>query len=526
MGRIERKLDEIVEEIKAGRREPTLLSLGDDENLAESERQWDILKSELLDEGLTKPDVEAHKLTIRAKLQAVAETSEIHSNVEAHPTNLMTDNERLKRKLERSCTQNEISRAVSTPIVKSIPQPGVIDATEAQRRRRNNKTAISETKSKGQGLKYDIAQVYEHANDASFLPRDDCLPSLGRLSSPSECHSRSSLSIKRRRLQGQPFLGDAAFNSPVEEPNALGLAASVGEKSLFQADRSEHREHLYNSCAARSEDNISAPRSQSDRSLLLTKGSDPPLLPPVTLQEQSSLNRNTSEIAEYHFEESTEYNDQGGIKKHTVIRRGSTPGTAQRSPANSSPIAFGQSASPPFFARPPPQMENRNGSHSQDPIFPGPLTPTAAAPVADYQIMTLDTENGPINVPVDVQAASRVAESNRKRNATASFRFRQRRMEKERETSQMIANLKRKIKEISDQKSQLSARVASAIDRGDFYRAERDCYRDILANHNITTSLPPRPSTPVWQCFNDRVMKSPVPVFPAKLPSWIQQSSD
>ena len=37
-------------------------------------------------------------------------------SIEAHSTDLMTDNERLKRELDRLATQNEILRATSTPI--------------------------------------------------------------------------------------------------------------------------------------------------------------------------------------------------------------------------------------------------------------------------------------------------------------------------------------------------------------------------------------------------------------------------
>ncbi len=46
-----------------------------------------------------------------------------------------------------------------------------------------------------------------------------------------------------------------------------------------------------------------------------------------------------------------------------------------------------------------------------------------------YRIITLETENGPLQVPVDVQAVSKVADEKRKGNATASHRFRQRRKE-------------------------------------------------------------------------------------------------
>ncbi|KAI4106984.1 MAG: hypothetical protein L6R37_001877 [Teloschistes peruensis] len=88
---------------------------------------------------------------------------------------------------------------------------------------------------------------------------------------------------------------------------------------------------------------------------------------------------------------------------------------------------------------------------------------------SSYQIMTLETESGPIQVPVDVQAASKVADEKRKRNATASHRFRQRRKEKERETSCNIAKLEQQIRELAEER--------------DFYARERDFYRGVVVRN-------------------------------------------
>lgn len=97
-----------------------------------------------------------------------------------------------------------------------------------------------------------------------------------------------------------------------------------------------------------------------------------------------------------------------------------------------------------------------------------------------YQ-MTLDTDQGPIQVPVDVQAASKVADEKRKRNATASHRFRQRRKEKERETSQNIAKLEHQLRDLLEER--------------DFYRVERDYFRG-LANNPGQPHITPRPTSP------------------------------
>jgi len=82
------------------------------------------------------------------------------------------------------------------------------------------------------------------------------------------------------------------------------------------------------------------------------------------------------------------------------------------------------------------------------------------------QFMALATDQGPIQVPVDVQAASKMADEKRKRNAGASARFRQRRKEKEKEASSMIAKLEGQIREISEER--------------EHYRLERDYFRGIV----------------------------------------------
>lgn len=58
-----------------------------------------------------------------------------------------------------------------------------------------------------------------------------------------------------------------------------------------------------------------------------------------------------------------------------------------------------------------------------------------------HPVMRLETVQGPIHIPVDVKSASKVAGEKRKRNATASHRFRQLRKKKDRETSEQIHRL-------------------------------------------------------------------------------------
>ncbi len=95
--------------------------------------------------------------------------------------------------------------------------------------------------------------------------------------------------------------------------------------------------------------------------------------------------------------------------------------------------------------------------------FEVPTSNTAAQ--SQYQMMALETEQGPIHVPINVQAASKVADEHRKRNATASHRFRQRRKEKEREISEKIAKLEAQVRETAEER--------------DHYLKERDHFRDV-----------------------------------------------
>ena len=110
----------------------------------------------------------------------------------------------------------------------------------------------------------------------------------------------------------------------------------------------------------------------------------------------------------------------------------------------------------------------------------GPTTTSMGQ--STYPMMAFDTEQGPIQVPVDVQAASKIADEKRKRNATASHRFRQRRKEKERETSQNIANLKHQVHEIAKER--------------EFYRQERDFFRSLVPINGSPSHIPARPPSP------------------------------
>ena len=97
-------------------------------------------------------------------------------------------------------------------------------------------------------------------------------------------------------------------------------------------------------------------------------------------------------------------------------------------------------------------------------------------------MMTLETTSGTVQLPVDVQAASRVADEKRRRNAGASARFRQRRKEKEKEASTTISRLEQQVKELTED--------------ADFYKREREYLAGVLLQMPSGDRHFPRPPSP------------------------------
>lgn len=118
-------------------------------------------------------------------------------------------------------------------------------------------------------------------------------------------------------------------------------------------------------------------------------------------------------------------------------------------------------------------------SESQRPLG---IPISSAAGQNVYQMMTIETTSGAVQLPVDVQAASRVADEKRRRNAGASARFRQRRKEKEREASTSIAKLEAQVKALAED--------------ADFYKRERDYLAGVVIQVPGGDRHFPRPQSP------------------------------
>jgi hypothetical protein len=113
------------------------------------------------------------------------------------------------------------------------------------------------------------------------------------------------------------------------------------------------------------------------------------------------------------------------------------------------------------------------------------MIPMAPSGQSSIQLMTIKSQQGHnVQIPVDVQAASKVADEKRRRNAGASARFRARRKEKEREASMSISRLEQQL-----QNAEQDAR---------FYREERDRYRELYLQQrpDIPGKQSPRLSRP------------------------------
>jgi hypothetical protein len=132
------------------------------------------------------------------------------------------------------------------------------------------------------------------------------------------------------------------------------------------------------------------------------------------------------------------------------------------------------------------------------------MMPMAPSGQSSIQIMTIKSQQGHhVQIPVDVQAASKVADEKRKRNAGASARFRARRKEKEREASQSISRLEQQIRE--------------AHEDVEYYRTERDYFKTVVFQQPGAERHYARPTSP-------RLRRTSMP--PSIAPSTVGGSAD
>ncbi len=161
----------------------------------------------------------------------------------------------------------------------------------------------------------------------------------------------------------------------------------------------------------------------------------------------------------------------------------------QTTMAPSIPPAAHASLPPPRHASPPSALPQDASTNEPRSFFSAPFAfgekgshaPILGAPgQCQYQLMKMETEQGPIQVSVDVQTGSEAAKEKRSRNAVASHKFRRRRKAKDKETSNTISNLEAQIREMTEKK--------------EYYQQERDFLQGIVQQSGIP--IPPRAPSP------------------------------
>lgn len=127
---------------------------------------------------------------------------------------------------------------------------------------------------------------------------------------------------------------------------------------------------------------------------------------------------------------------------------------------------------------PPPSFGFSACGHAHTEGRPPLHLPGKSVPLAGdaglLEMMTLETSSGTVQLPVDVEAALRVADEQRRRNMSASARFRQRSREKKREIQSTIAGLKEEVRSLQAKLDGLTRDAAR-------YKRERDdCFQELL----------------------------------------------
>ena len=188
---------------------------------------------------------------------------------------------------------------------------------------------------------------------------------------------------------------------------------------------------------------------------------------------QSSQNPSSSQTspASYLYKGGPPPSTQGYFPGSTFAQAGGgmqfVAGPGQ---AGSSSTTEGPYSAPP----PPPSTQQQPGSSSTVSSASASASASRQTSASDpIQVLTITTSQGIYNVPVDVHQASRLADEKRARNAGASARFRQRRKEKEREANTTIEKMQ-------SQNRDLERKVRELEQERDFYRGERDRFRDVV----------------------------------------------
>jgi hypothetical protein len=96
LGRIEKKLDQLIENVRTGKREETIVSIANNDD-DDAELQMDWLKREMVGDDFTMAELERHKNWIKAKLMEHIESGRLHEealpDIADSPDDMMLPND-------------------------------------------------------------------------------------------------------------------------------------------------------------------------------------------------------------------------------------------------------------------------------------------------------------------------------------------------------------------------------------------------------------------------------------------------
>ena len=208
---------------------------------------------------------------------------------------------------------------------------------------------------------------------------------------------------------------------------------------------------------------------------------------------QSSQNPSSSQTspASYLYKGGPPPSTQGYFPSSTFAQAGGMQFAAEpRGQAGTLSTTEGPYSAPPLSQQ---QAQPGSSSTVSSASASAPASANRQTSASDpIQVLTITTSQGIYNVPVDVHQASRLADEKRARNAGASARFRQRRKEKEREANTTIEKMQ-------TQNRDLERKVRELEQERDFYRGERDRFRDVVFRtpemRHLAMQAPPSPQS-------------------------------
>src|SRR5262249_47480353 len=97
---------------------------------------------------------------------------------------------------------------------------------------------------------------------------------------------------------------------------------------------------------------------------------------------------------------------------------------------------------------------------------------SAPTDLVPYPLMAIPTGKGLVQISVELQAASRMADEKRKRNMAASAHLRARRKEKEREATMKVAILESQLRDAATKVAILESQLSDAAEEIEWYKKE------------------------------------------------------